>query len=43
MEVGDKVVWDVVVRRKKNPEIYWVGREGIMAGGNWRGQKFHWG
>ena len=42
MEVGDEVVWDVVVR-KKNPEIDWGGSEGIMAGGNWSWQQFYWG
>ena len=33
MEVGDEVVWDVVVR-KKNPDMDCGGREGIMDGGN---------
>ena len=42
MKVGDEVVWDVVVR-KKNSEIYWGRREGLMAGGNWRGQQLDWG
>ena len=42
MEVWDEVVLDFVVT-KNNPEIDWGGREGIMAGGNWRGQKFDWG
>ena len=41
MEVGDEVVWYVVV--KKNPEIDWCGSEGIMAGDNWRGQNFDLG
>ena len=31
MKVGDEVVLDVVPR--KNPEIEWGEREGIMAGG----------
>ena len=39
-QVGDEVVWDVVAI---NQEIDWGGWEGIMAGGNWRGQKFDWG
>ena len=41
MGVGDEVIWDVVVR--KNPEINWGGKEGIMAGSNWRGRNFDWG
>ena len=37
MEVWDEVVLDFVVT-KNNPEIDWGGREGIMAGGNWKGK-----
>ena len=42
MEVWDEAVWNVV-ERKNNSEIDWGASEGIMAGGNWRGQKFDWG
>ena len=38
VEFGDEVVWYLV--RETNPEIFLGGGEGIMAGGNWRGQKF---
>ena len=41
MDVGDEVVWHVVVR--KNPEIDWSGREGNIDGGNRSGQQFNWG